>query len=459
MSEDDRSITLGSSLHSSIKSIPEFARKPILGFSTWSTQLLDDAPGYGGKHVTPWFNETTIKELSDAMKEKLPNYEYINLDSGWCNECDEFGRWAVRTDLFPNGLKPVSQHLAKNGHKLGIYILPGIRRDAVDTKRIIKGTTHTCDELVPSRYEGCGFKGTTYMPDEHSALVQAYYDSIAEAFHEWGVSFIKLDAVGPGGGSEYYPFTAPDNRACTVMLHKAFQPYNMWVEISWYIDPTYADEWAQICNGARIYVDIESYSTKTMTSSHRIMQRITPCEAWANTCVVGSDYGFYIDLDAVLVGMTVNGKCVDGLDNDDVRQTCLSFWAIVSSVFCLGSDPRAIPDKYLAWYNHAEIQEIHQSGVMARPIGSGNVWQNRKQVWWKKLKDGRIYVCLINAHTYIFMLGLSHEVTLNLADIGLKKAQLKDVWTSEQLGVYEDKYSIVLRAGQSQTLLITPVLG
>lgn len=39
----------------SIIRIPEFARKPVLGFSTWSSQLLDDVPGYGGKHVNPWY--------------------------------------------------------------------------------------------------------------------------------------------------------------------------------------------------------------------------------------------------------------------------------------------------------------------------------------------------------------------------------------------------------------------
>ncbi|KAI8372005.1 glycoside hydrolase superfamily [Choanephora cucurbitarum] len=390
------------------------------------------------------------------MKAKMPNYEYINLDSGWCSECDEFGRWSVNKDIFPNGLRPVSDYLKKNGHKLGVYILPGIRQDGVTQKKRIKGTEYTLDQLTPSRREGCGFKGTTFMPDEHNELVQAYYDSIADQFHEWGVSFVKLDAVGPGGGSEYYPCTSPDNRACTQMMYHAFRRYDIWLEISWQLDVGYADEWAHISNGARIYVDIESYSTKTMTSSHRVMQRITPCEKWAEKHVVGSEYGFYIDLDAVLVGMTVDGKCVDGLDNDDVRQTYISFWAIVSSVFYTGADPRRIPDKYLSWYNHPEILEIHQSGVMAKPIGSGNVWQNRKQVWWKQLKDGRIYVCLVNAHTYIFMLGLSHEVTLDLAAIGLQRAKLKDVWTGEQLGIYDNKYSIVLRAGQSQTLLVTP---
>jgi hypothetical protein len=294
------------------------------------------------------------------------------------------------------------------------------------------------------------------MPDRHDEFTEMYYASIAELFVEYGIDYVKLDGIGPGGGSEYYPFTSPDTRACLLLLHHCFKKYGVWVEISWYIDPVLADEWAYLANGARIYVDIESYSSNTMTSSHRVLQRITPCEQWSNTLVVGNHTGFYIDLDAVLVGMTVNGMCVDGLDNDDVRQTYISFWALVSSVFCIGSDPRHLPEKYLDMLNHKEMLEIHQSGVMAMPIGSGDAWKNRKQVWWKRLEDGRVYVCLINSHTYMFMLGLSHEVSIQFRDVGMSKVKLKDVWTGEDLGLHDGHYSIVLRAGQSQTLLVTP---
>lgn len=373
-----------------------------------------------------------------------------------CSDCDEYGRWTARKELFPNGLRALSDYLKKNGHKLGVYLLPGVRKDALDKRCKIKGTEYLLSELVQLRKEGCGFLGTTFMPDVHDKRAEAYYESMAELLHEYGVSFVKLDAVGPGGGTEYSPNQSPDNRACIAMFYNALRKYDIWVEISWYIDPSFIDEWAQMSNGARIYVDIESYSTKTMTSTHRIMQRISMCERWSTEDVVGSNCGFYVDLDAVLVGMTVNGKCVDGLDNDDIRQTYIGFWAMVSSVFCLGSDPRTIPDKYLAWYNHKEILEIHQSGIMARPIGSGNVWWNRKQVWWKKLKDGRIYVCLINAHTYMFMLGRSHEVAIYFKDLGLSQAYIKDVWTGKQLGLFRKKYNVILKGAQSQILLVTP---
>jgi hypothetical protein len=377
---------------------------------------------------------------------------YIKKVSYRCDGPDEYGRWKFDKTLFPNGLRTLSDHLKHNGHKLGIYILPGIRQDSLDCK--IKGHDKRLGELVTQKKEGCGFSGTTYLPDQHDEYVQAYYDSMGELFAEWGVHYVKIDGVGPGGGSAYYPNASPDNRACIAMMKKAFEKHDIWMEISWFMDPSYAHEWAQLANGARIYVDIESYSTRTMTTSHRVFQRITQCESWAKSDAVGD--GFYVDLDAVLVGMTVNGTCVDGLDNDDVRQTYIAFWSMVSSVFCIGADPRALPEKYLAMLNHKEMLEIHQSGVMAKPIGEGDVWKNRKQVWWKKLKDGRIYVCLMNAQTYPFMLGFSREIGFDLKDIGVEKARLKDVWTGEDLGEVDGHYGLVLRGGQSQTLLVTP---
>ncbi|KAF7727329.1 hypothetical protein EC973_007638 [Apophysomyces ossiformis] len=432
------------------ETLPEWAKKPILGFSTWSTQILDSVPGYGGKHIHPWFNDKAIREISDVMRARMPEYEYINLDSGWCDTLDEYGRWTYRSDLFPEGLRSLADHLANNGHKLGLYILPGIRKDAVEAGAVIQGTSIPLADLVKQKKQGNGFKNVTYMPDEHNEWVQKYYDSLAELFASWHVQLVKIDGCGPSGEN------APDTRRCLHMMTKAFAKYGMWVNLSWYLDPDYAEEWAQLANGARIYIDIESYSTRYMTTSYRVFQRITQAMPWADqTAVVGSHRGFFVDLDAVLVGMTVDGKCVDGLDNDDVRRSYISFWALVSSVFCIGADPRMLPDKYLHMLNHPDILAIHQSGIMAKPIRSGNVWLNRKQVWWKRMPDGRICCGLFNAHVYPFMLGKSHHVRFDFADVGLTtSAELKDVWTGKNLGIHTNSYCTLLRPGECQILFL-----
>ncbi|KAG0174746.1 hypothetical protein DFQ28_002388 [Apophysomyces sp. BC1034] len=435
-------------LASSNETIPEWARKPLLGFSTWSTQILDNVPGYGGKHIKPWFDDKAIREISDVMRARMPQYEYINLDSGWCDSLDEYGRWVYRHDLFPDGLRSLSDYLSQNGHKLGLYLLPGIRKDAVEAGAVIKGTDIPLSTLVKQKKQGNGFKNTTYMPDEHNEWVQKYYDSLAELLASWNVKFVKIDGCGPSGEQ------GPDTRVCLSMMAKAFEKYGVWMNLSWYLDPKYAQEWSMLANGARVYIDIESYSTRSMTTSYRVFQRISQAANWVDNNAVGSHRGFFIDLDAVLVGMTVNGKCIDGLDNDDVRRSYVSFWSLVSSIFCIGADPRMLPDKYLNMLNNPEILEIHRSGIMAHPIRSGNVWMNRKQVWWKRMQDGRVCCGLFNAHVYPFMLGKSHRVKFNLADVELKTAVITDVWTGECLGTYTDKYCVVLRPGQCQMLLL-----
>ncbi|KAI9318439.1 glycoside hydrolase superfamily [Dichotomocladium elegans] len=383
------------------------------------------------------------------MKAKMPQYEYINLDSGWSDTCDRYGRWTYRQDLFPSGLKALADHCAKNGQKLGVYILPGIRQDAAEANLPIRGVS-VCrlGDLCKQKKEGNAFKGATYMPDEHNGHVQAYYDSIAALFNEWGIGYVKVDGCGPNKDIQH---PAPDTRKDLDMMHKAFARYHIWMELSWYLDPKYMDDWAALANGARVYTDIESYSARTMTSSHRVFQRMAPASMWTRL-----PQGFYVDLDVVLVGMTVEGRgCIDGLDNDDIRISYISFWALVSSVFCIGSDPRRIPDKYLSLLNHPAILEIHQSGIMAQPVGSGNAWVNRKQVWWKRLSAHRLCVGLFNAHVYPFMLGISHEVKVSFDSLGITEADIKDAWTGKHLGTFTGSFAAMLRPGQCQILLLT----
>jgi hypothetical protein len=334
-------------------------------------------------------------------------------------------------------------------------MLPGIRKDAVDANCTLKGTNVKLRDIVQQR-NGNSFKDTTYQPDpEKKHLAKQYYESIAELFSEYGVSFVKVDGCGGGTGGEYiYPNPAPDNRACIEMIFEAFSKHGIWVELSWHLDPSQAQDWVRMSNGARVFIDIESYSTKTMTTSHRVFQRMTYAARWVASGLVGAHNGFFVDLDVVLVGMTVNGKCVDGLDNDDVRLSYISFWAILSSVFCLGADPRKIPEKYLRWLNHPKVLNIHQCGRMARPIGSGNPWIKKRQVWWKTMPDGKICVGLFNAHTYPFMLGRSHHVRLDFKDVGCQGAVLEDVWTGQNLGYHAKSYSVLLRPGQCQLLLL-----
>lgn len=54
-------------------------------------------------------------------------YKYINIDDGWAlyNRSDD-GHMIVNLDLFPNGIKHLSDYVHSKGLKLGIYSSAGI---------------------------------------------------------------------------------------------------------------------------------------------------------------------------------------------------------------------------------------------------------------------------------------------------------------------------------------------
>ncbi|ORX46961.1 glycoside hydrolase [Hesseltinella vesiculosa] len=389
------------------------------------------------------------------MKEKLPRYKYINLDSGWNREVDEHGRWLFRPELFPNGLAELSRKMAKNGHKLGLYLLPGIPQAAVVGNRKIKGRDVYLSDYCRERKQGNAFPGTTYMPERHDADLQHYFDSVAELLSRWGVHYVKLDGCGPGSGDEIVPNQAPDCRATLTMMARAFRQYNIWVELSWYLDHRYADEWSSIANGARIYTDIESYSPQTMTTTARVLDRWRHARHWAGLSAVGRDRGFYVDLDAVIVGMTPpeENRCIDGLANDHIRRSYITFWALTSSVFCLGSDPRCIPNKYLDMLNHPTVLDIQQTGVMANLLPYYTDYWSYDQVWWKPFKTNTVVVGLFNvSHPP----GKRLRVGFRFRDVlNAENAFIEDVWKREILGVFKHQYSVNLEAGECCLLLIS----
>jgi hypothetical protein len=90
------------------------AEKPFMGWSSWSF--------FRGKPT-----EARIKAEADAMAAKLKpfGYVYINIDSGWSDEFDEYGRDKADSSRFPSGIAALAEYVHRKGLKLEGYF----RRD------------------------------------------------------------------------------------------------------------------------------------------------------------------------------------------------------------------------------------------------------------------------------------------------------------------------------------------
>ena len=125
-------------------------RKPVLGWSSWS--FIREQP-----------TAAKLKAQAHAMQNsglQQLGYEYINLDDFWYQcpgsqgpNVDPYGRWVTDPSRFPprgdtNGIQVVADYMHNLGFKFGIYVTPGISKQAVARKTKIHGTSYTADQIA-----------------------------------------------------------------------------------------------------------------------------------------------------------------------------------------------------------------------------------------------------------------------------------------------------------------------
>jgi hypothetical protein len=136
-------------------------RTPLLGWSSWS-------------FVRSHPSAAKIEAQADALKNSgLADigYSNVNLDDFWyiCPgsqgaNVDQFGRWVIDPAKFPpsgseNGIQAVADHVHGLGLKFGLYVTPGISRQAVAQNTAIEGTPYHADDIATTASENnynCG---------------------------------------------------------------------------------------------------------------------------------------------------------------------------------------------------------------------------------------------------------------------------------------------------------------
>ena len=178
------------------------AEKPPMGWNSWNCFGVD---------VT----EAQVKANADYLAEYLKalGWEYVVVDLAWYltpewntrtfkNErppqtVDEFGRLLPDPIKFPSskeglGFKPLADYVHAKGLKFGIHIMRGIPWQAVEQNLPILGTSHTARDIIAPADTCVWYDGLVGIDMSHPGG-QAYYNSIAQLYAEWGVDYIKAD--------------------------------------------------------------------------------------------------------------------------------------------------------------------------------------------------------------------------------------------------------------------------
>ena len=413
--------------------------KPLMGWSSWS---------FIRKNPTA----AKIEAQADALvRNGLSGvgFQNVNIDDFWY-QCpggqgpvvDGYGRWATDPNAFPpsgstNGIQVVADYVHGKGLKFGLYVTPGISKQAVAQNTPIEGTGYHAADIANTNgeinYNCGGMVGIDYTKPG----AQEFVNSWAKEFASWGVDYVKIDGVGT--------WDVPDIQAWSAALRQTGRPIHL--ELSNGLALSSAATWRQYANGWRTGNDIECYcgpagSSFPLTQWGQVQQRFGQVADWQP---YGGPGGFN-DYDSLEVGNAAN----TGLTAPE-RQSMMSLWSMAASPLILGSDLTNLDPADLSYLKNKAVLAVDQDGIDAsRIVNNGD-----QQVYAKTESDGSVVIGLFNYSDIS-----SQTVSVDLAGAGVGGATTAtDLWSGADLGTISGSYTANLGPGAVRLIKTAPGAG
>jgi hypothetical protein len=393
-------------------------RTPVLGWSSWS--FLREKP-------TAAKMEEQARALHSSGLQKM-GYQYVNLDDFWYQcpgsqgpNVGPYGRWVTDATTFPsrgatNGIKVLADYVHSLGQKFGIYITPGISLQAVQKKTPIMGTKYTADQIANTSVKETNYNCHGMVAiDFDKPGAQAYINSWADMFAQWGVDYIKLDGMGNRNAADIKAWGKAIKQSGRPMILNITQ--GSFTSAIAQVLKKYANQW-------EFAPDIECYECEKGGSSY-------PLTDWANIkgrfdfVAKWQPYagpGGFNDYDSIEVGNGTN----NGLTPDE-RQTQMSLWALGASPFILGVDLLHLdPHDLHDYLENAAVLAVDQDGIAAKRI----VHAGNRQVFAKMVANGEAVVGLFNTGA------TAEKVSVAAPAVGLAASKrgyaLEELWTGKK---------------------------
>ncbi len=407
----------GGILHNANAEDNGLERTPVLGWSSWS---------FLREHPTADQVKAQALALQNVGLQKI-GYQYVNLDDFWYQcpgpqgpNVDPYGRWLTDSSKFPaqgdtDGIKVMADYIHSLGMKFGIYVTPGISRQAVSRNTPIEGTPYTAAQIAdPSVKENnYNCKGMVRINYDKPGA-QEYTNSWVNMLAAWGVDYIKIDGMTNSN--------AADVKAWSDAIRKSGRPMILNVtqgNLTTAIAPTlmtYANQW-EFAPDVECYRCEKGGSSYPLTSWADVAKRFNYVAEWQPYAGPGG----FNDYDSIEVGNGSN----NGLTPVE-RQTQISLWALAAAPFILGVDLTHLdPTDLQKYLENSAVLAVDQDSIAAkRVLNTGN-----QQVFAKKEPNGDTIVGLFNTG------GKEKEVSVPASTAGLDENKsgyaLHDLWTGE----------------------------
>lgn len=281
-------------------------KPPVMGWSSWNAFRVN-------------ISEDVIKRQADLMVEKglkEVGYQFVNIDDGFFGERDETGRMQAHAQRFPNGMKPVVDHIHRLGLKAGIYTDAG---------------NNTCGSMSDRDKTGVG--AGIYGHETQDA--QLY-------FGDWGFDFIKIDYCG----GNYLGLEERD-RYTDIRQHIDVVKKGVALNICrWAFPGTWAKE---VADSWRISGDIRA----EWNSIKYVVGKNLYLSAYAGD-------GHYNDMDMMVIGFNDGSPVGGGGLTPTEEEAHFGLWCMMSSPLLIGCNLEKISEASLQLLKNKELLALNQ---------------------------------------------------------------------------------------------------
>ena len=364
---------------------------PTMGWSSWNTFGLN-------------INETLIKQTANSMVSKKlldAGYNHVNIDDGYFGGRDKTsGQLKIHPQRFPNGLKPVVDHIHSKGLKAGIYSDAG---------------HNTCGSYHGGDQTGVGVG--LYEHDQQDADL---------FFKELGFDFIKVDFCGgdPIHNNENLKL---DEKARYEAIAKAIRNTGR------------TDVRMNACRWAYpgTWVDGAAFSWRTTGDIYASWESVKGILAENLYMSAYCSRGHYNDMDMLEVGVTTwDGNKLTNEENN----THFGLWCIMNSPLLIGCDVRNLNGTALNLLRNTELIALNQDTLYQQAYVVG--YQNG---CYTLVKDLERRDSTLRAFAVYNPTDETKTVKVGFADLCLAgEVKLRDLFQMKDVGTFTESYEVTL---------------
>jgi alpha-galactosidase len=459
------STTIDSTQSKAPDAFHKWASKPAMGWNSWDC--------FGAGVV-----EDEVLANAEYMEKNLKSHGWniITIDIQWYEplahtdqyrrfaklEMDANGRLLPAPNRFPStqesrSFKPIADKIHAMGLKLGVHLMRGIPRQAVDQNVPILGTNvHAAD--IADKRSICNWNTDMYGVDMTKPGAQEYYDSVFALLASWKIDFVKVDDLSS-------PYHGPEIEAIRKAIDKTGRP----IIFSTSPGATPVNQGEHI----QQYANMWRMSGDFWDNWPALYAQFARLDSW--TPYRGP--GHFPDADMLPIGNIRTWQENNSWTRftQDEQITLMTLWSIARSPLIIGAHMPKNDDFTLSLLTNDEVIAVNQKSTNNKQVSN----QDNHIVWIADVPGSKDkYLAIFNAapapvagrrgrgrgtqpaaapETTNSAETQPAEISVLLTDLGLSgKYKVRDLWTHKDLDNVTEKITATVNSHGAVLYRIKP---